>query len=361
MSTIMKASHQWATRPDDERYVSLIAMRDHFNEQKRNSRQVVVPSKTITLVPQEDHKGITVRGDKGHEYSPNHWSFGQLAQLSESPAGYLRTLPAPIATDAINYKLKFVRAIEDVGLLLYKNGTAELRSANGPNYGRIWNADICDGLVRKFGDGVTGDWRVPGEFGKAIEVTKANTTLYASDRDMFVFLADEVNRIEVPNRRNGQSGSLARGFYLWNSETGSKSLGIGTFLFDYVCCNRIIWGAEVYEEIRIRHTASAPLKWLEEVQPVLQAYHEGSSKPIQAAIVAAQQKKIDDVDEFLSKRFGKRMVSLIEKTHEVEEGRPIETIWDASTAITAYARGLTHQDARVDLERAAGDVMQLAA
>jgi hypothetical protein len=32
---------------------------------------------------------------------------------------------------------------------------------------------------------------VPGEFGQRVAVTKQNTTLYASDRDMFVFLADE--------------------------------------------------------------------------------------------------------------------------------------------------------------------------
>ncbi len=39
-------------------------------------------------------------------------------------------------------------------------------------------------------------------------VTKENTTLYASDRDFFVFLANEKNKIEVPNRRNGRAGSM---------------------------------------------------------------------------------------------------------------------------------------------------------
>src|SRR5205085_2945852 len=96
-------------------------------------------------------------------------------------------------------------------------------------------------LVERFGDGVSGHWRVPGEFGNRITVTKENTTLFASDRDMFVFLADEDRRIDVPGRRNG-SGSMARGFFVWNSETGDKTLGLGFFLFDYVCANRIVWG-----------------------------------------------------------------------------------------------------------------------
>lgn len=361
MTTITRASHQWATRPDDERYVNLNDMSDFFHDRRAHSRQVVVPSKSITLVPEEDHKGIVVRGNSGADYSPNHWSFGQLAQLSESPAGYLRTLASPIATDAINYKLKFVRSIEDVGLLLYKNGTSELHSANGPNYGRVWNADVVDALRSKFGNGVDGDWRVPGEFGKEVEVTKANTTLYAGDRDMFVFLADEKNRITVPNRRNGNPGSMARGFFVWNSEVGKCTLGLGTFLFDYVCCNRMIWGADMFQEVRIRHTSSAPMKWLEEVQPVLVAYANGSAKPVEDAIKASQEKKIEDVDKFLAERFGKRLVSQIAKIHEVEEGRPIETLWDASTAVTAYARGLGNQDTRVELERAAGQVLALAA
>jgi hypothetical protein len=71
-------------------------------------------------------------------------------------------------------------------------------------------ADVVDALVDRFGDGVSGSWRVPGEFGNRVAVTKGNTTLFASDRDMFVFLADEENRIELPNRRAGRMGSFAR-------------------------------------------------------------------------------------------------------------------------------------------------------
>lgn len=361
MTTLMKASNQWASRPDDERYTSLTDMRDFFRNRREHSRQIVVPTKDITLIPADDNHGMAVRGSRSIDYHPNHWSFGQLAQLSQSPAGYLRTLPSPIAADCINYKMKFNRQVEDVGLLLYKNGDAQLLSANGPNYGRVWNEDIVNALIAKFGNGVDGSWRVPGEFGKRVNITKANTTLYAGDRDMFVFLADEDNRVEMKDRRNGKPGSLARGFFVWNSEVGKCTLGLGTFLFDYVCCNRIVWGAEEYQEIRIRHTASAPLKWIEEVQPVLLAYSNASAKPWEDAIAAAQAKKIDDVDEFLAGRFGKNVVQSIQKVHMIEEDRPIETLWDASTAITAYARGLSHQDSRVEFEREAGRVLSLAA
>lgn len=364
MTELMKASHQWATRPNDERFCSLTEMFDHLSLERQCSRAVVVPNRHVTFLPEEDHKGISVISNQSSTpapYAPNHWSFGQLAALAESPAGYLRTLPSPIVADCLNYKLKFTRSIEEIGILLYKNGHSELRCATGPNYGRIWNADVVDALIRRFGDGLTGDWKVPGEFGKDVKVTKANTTLYAGDRDMFVFLADEKNRIEVPNRRNGKSGSLARGFFAWNSEVGKSVMGLGTFLFDYACCNRIVWGAESYAEIRVRHTAGAPLRWINEVTPVLEAYKNASAKPVEDAIKVSQSKKVEDIDAFLKERFGKSLVQPIKKVHEIEEGRPIETLWDVTTAATAYARGVGHVDARVDIERAAGKVMQLAA
>ncbi len=361
MTTLMQASNQWATRPSDERFVSLLDMQQHFATVRDQSRETVVPSRRIHANPTIDNKGLEIVGPKGTAYAPTHWSFGQLAQLSEAPAGYLRTLPSPIAADCINYGLQFKRNIEDVGILLQNNGSAVLRAATGPRYGRIWNDDIVNGLVKQFGDGVSGDWKVPGEFGKAVRVTKENTTLYAGDRDMFIFLADETHRIEVPNRRNGQAGQMARGFFMWNSEVGSTTFGLSTFLFDYVCCNRIVWGAEDYKEVRIRHTASAPDRYLEEMAPALTAYANSAASNVVQAIELARASRLEDkVDEFLTTRFGRRMVQPLKLLHMSEENRPIETLWDVTTAATAYARSIEYQDERVEMERIAGDVMKLA-
>lgn len=359
---LMKASQQWATRPDDERFLSLLDMQRHFADQHANSRELVVSSRRIQMVPAPDNKGMTVIGPNGHAYGPTHWSFGQLAQLAEAPAGYLRSLPSPIAADCINYGLQYRRDIEDVGVLLYKNGgDPVIRAATGPRYGRIWNSEITDGLVSRFGDGLSGRFRVPGEFGKAVPVTKANTTLYAGDRDMFVFLADEQHRIEIPNRRNGEPGQLSRGFFVWNSEVGSATFGLQTFLFDYVCCNRIVWGAQDVSGVTIRHSAGAPDRYIEEMVPALTAYAEGSTAPVVKLIADARAKRIDDVDAFLAGRFGKRMVDTIKEAHMTDEQRPIESLWDAANAVTAYARNIGHQDRRVDLERQAGEIMVLAA
>lgn len=359
-STLMQASNQWASRPADQRFISLADLNTFVQHQRANSKATVTSSRRISLAPVEgSNTGLVAVAQNGGTAELTNWSFGQIAQRAGAPAGYLRTLPAPMAADCVNYGLHYARDIEDIGVLAYKNGgPAVLRAATGPNYGRIWNATITQALVDRFGDGET--FRVPGEFGKRVAVTKANTTLFASDRDMFVFLADEDHRIEIANRRNGQSGSLARGFFVWNSEVGSATFGIATFLFDYVCCNRIVWGAEGYQEITIRHTAGAPDKWLERVAPALEQYADSSSVSIIEGIKAAQKARVDNVDEFLAKRFTKSQVSGIKAAHMTDEQRPIETLWDAATGITAYARGIDFQDNRVAIEREAGKVLDLA-
>lgn len=367
MSVLTQASSQWATRPADERYTNLYDMLLHFVNQREQSKEIVVSSRILQAEPDPDNKGLYVvtKGGRladsygGDGFAPTHWSFGQLASLADAPPGYLRKLPSPIAADCVNWGLSR-RSVEDVGLLLHRNGSSTLKAATGPKYGRIWNESILKGMTKTFGDGVTGDWCVPGIMGKPVNVNKDNTTMFAGDRDMFVFLADEKNRIEVPGRRDGKSGLMARGFFVWNSEVGSSSFGVATFLFDYVCGNRMVWGATQFKELRMRHTAAAPDRFMEELEPALVRYSNSSAGDIIKGIEQAKKARLDDVEEFLSKRFSKKFAEELANTHVLEEGRPIESLWDVSVAMTAKARNITWQDERVALERKAGDIMDLA-
>lgn len=384
MTTLMQASNQWASRPADQRFLSLLDLQASMTKAKANSSGKVVATKNLQFEPMEDHKGLKIVGQNGVPADITHWSFGQLAGLAKAPAGYLRELPSELVADNLNYGLKFRREIDEVGVLLTREtidqpasiglgdlggvgftgaSRVEMRAATGPNYGRIWNSDITNSLVDRFGDGRTGDFRVPGEFGKQVEITNQNTTIYGSDRDMFVFLADEEHRIDMQGRRNNEPGSLARGFFIWNSEVGSTSFGVAMFLFDYVCMNRIVWGVKQFSEVRLRHTVSAPEKWLDQVEPMLLEYAHSSAAPIEETIRNAQAKKLEsDLDDFLkSRKFSKSQISGIKAAHEAEEDRPIETVWDATVGITAYAKSIKWQDERVAVERMGGKVLDLVA
>ena len=361
MTTLMHAHKEWASRPADERFVSLHDLDNHCQSLHNRSRDGIVGTRSISLEPVEgDQRALVARGPQGNTVELTHWSFGQLCQRAGAPAGYLRSLPAALAADNVNFGLQVSRADEQVKILLAKNGVAELRAVTGPDYGRVWNSTITRALVERFGDGITGKWTVPGEFGKKVAITKDNTTLFAGDRDMFVFLCDEANRIQLPNRRNGSTGSLARGFFVWNSEVGAAKLGIATFLFDYVCSNRIVWGAEDVKEISIRHSKYAPERFVDAVVPAIEQYASSSARGINETLLAAQKRKVDDVDAFLkSRKFSMSDIAATKAAHMADEQRPMETIWDVVTGITARARNFANQDDRVHLEREAGKVLDL--
>jgi hypothetical protein len=97
--------------------------------------------------------------------SPTHWSFGQLASLVGAPSGYLRQLPAPLAGINLQHGLLEHRA-ELVKTLETDDGRVELRAVTGPDYGRIWDHELVEAVMKIAGNG-TGDtrWKVPGVLG----------------------------------------------------------------------------------------------------------------------------------------------------------------------------------------------------
>jgi len=53
-----------------------------------------------------------------------------------------------------------------------------------------------------------------------VDITRDTTTLYASDRDVFLFLVDDAYPIGAGRLPNGDPDPFFRGFYAWNSEVG---------------------------------------------------------------------------------------------------------------------------------------------
>ena len=68
----------------------------------------------------------------------------------------------------------------------------------------------------------------------------------------------------------------------------------------------------------------------------------------------------EKIDDFLQKRFTKGQAKAIRAAHFTEEERPIETLWDVAVGATAYARGIKYQNERVEIEREAGKIIELA-
>jgi hypothetical protein len=195
-----------------------------------------------------------------------------------------------------------------------------------------------------------------------VEVTKDTTTLYASDRDVFLFLVDDAHPIEAGKLPNGDPDLYFRGFYCWNSEVGSKTLGIASFYLRAVCQNRCIWGAEGFEEISIRHSKFAANRFAHEAAPALERFATSSPVPFMAGIRAARERVVAHTDEdrqgLLRKRgFSKGDTDKIIATVLDEEGHPPASIFDFVQGITALARNKPQQDGRLELEGRAAKLL----
>ena len=368
---IGRVSSEWFSRPDDERYLSLGALHEAVLARAERATARTVETRDLRVEASRDDAerlALTVPG-RDAPIAPTHWSFGQMCSLVGAPTGYMRQLPAPLAAINLQHGLLSHRA-ELVKTLEADDGRIELRAVTGPDYGRIWDHELVAAVMRIAGDG-TGDtrWKVPGlldwstmTHNPLVEVTKDTTTLYASDRDVFLFLVDDAHPIEAGRLPNGDPDLYFRGFYCWNSEVGSKTLGIASFYLRAVCMNRNIWGAEGFEEISIRHSKFAGSRFANQAAPALERFAGSSQAPFVAGIRAAREaivaRKDEDRENFLRGRgFSRSETQAIIATVLDEEGRPPESVFDFVQGITALARSRPHQDARLELEGKAAKLL----
>ena len=128
MSTLMQANRQWSTRPEEERFTSLTAMSAKFHADRAISRAAMVSSRQLRAVP-DGAQGLMIEGPSGHGYAPTNWATGQAAALVGAPAAYLRTLPAPLVADCLNYGFQVERDAQDVGVLLTRGDAAPTSAA----------------------------------------------------------------------------------------------------------------------------------------------------------------------------------------------------------------------------------------
>ncbi len=369
-----RVSSEWFSRPADERYLSLSELGRSVRDRADRSRTRVVESALIHVEANrsDPERLALILPGTDTPIAPTHWSFGQLASLVGAPTAYLRQLPAPLAAINLQYGLTSNRA-EQIKTLETDDGRMELRAVTGPDYGRIFDAELVEAVQRIAGNG-TGDtrWKVPGVldwstgvYNPRVDITQDTTTLYASDRDVFLFLVDDLNPIEAGRLPDGSPDLYFRGFYCWNSEVGAKTLGMASFYLRAVCQNRNLWGVEDFEEITIRHSKHAANRFAHEAAPALLNFANSSPLPFVNGIKAARERIVAKTDEdrtdFLRRRgFSKAETGKIIDTVLAEEGRPPESIFDFVQGITAVARDKPHQDARLDMEAKAKKLLDRA-
>lgn len=366
------ANREWMTRPADQRFTSLPDLAASVNARRKLSRAADVRLADVRMSVADD--GQLIANSKIAPSTPSHWGFGQLSSIIGAPANYLRSLNDPeLVARNINRSLENAEKAREtmkVMTVLDADGgdVSTLQAVTSQTYGRIWDAD-CVSAVGRIVE------RSGGKFHNPKDWSGTPSGLYASDHDVFMFMVDGGSIVDG----GGERDQMHRGFIVWNSETGAKTFGLMTFLFRVVCGNHLIWGAEDVTKLLIRHSSGGPGRFDSAAMPALEAYANGSERPVQDAIARAKgirlmtlvnlpgqtvsANPLDDKDwvrGFAKKyNFTAPEVRSAIQFARAEEGQ-CDNVWDMLNGLTASARAIEHMDTRLDLEKRAGALMDLA-
>jgi hypothetical protein len=216
--TAYTAHREWASRPPDERYASVKALYE-----AARTRRARIEERTIETVNLRtevvDDDDLAIGNTSGQTAALTHWSFGQLATLASAPPSYLRTLPAAIASSAINYGLQqFAR--DEHQLFIERTAPWTVHAITSPRYARVQHDELAGRVLALMADHPA--WHLPlgykdGEFG----AEKVPSGAYLGDRDMFLFLVDGNRDLDDPTDRT--RAGLFRGFILRISDAGAAS------------------------------------------------------------------------------------------------------------------------------------------
>lgn len=362
---IMTAHREWATRPSDQRFQSLDSLAEYVANRRDRSRE---STEFLSDLHAEVVDG-ELRIKNGKSMTPTHWSFGQTCGLLQAPSAFLGRLQPETAAACINDRLTHCELRDRMKIMRVAGDDGDvLQAVTSATCGRIWDADVVSG-VQKIVARTGGKFRPPvayadGKWGAPL----VPSGLYASDRDVFMFLIDGGDALEVNDR-----AVFHRGFIAWNSEVGARTFGLMTFLFNAVCGNNIIWGASDVKELRIKHSSGAPGRYLNDAVPSLIEYTKATVDL--SAIKRAQNIELvrlpgmgqfEKVDDDWRKAFARSHdftgfeVREAFESAQREEGQ-CATLWDLVQGFTASAREVPHVDARLNLEARAGRLLELAA
>jgi hypothetical protein len=353
----LTAHHQWASRPPDERFSSVSDLYEAARARRLRMQERSTGDGPIRPLPVGKQQ-LALREPSGKIAALTHWSFSQLAQIAGAPADYLRTLPAAMAAEALDYGLsKRMRKTQQ--LLIDRQPPWTVHAITSPRYTRVHH----DELVGRVLDLMAAHqaWHLPlgykdGIYGAELVPTGA----YLGDRDMFLFIVDGNRALEDPT--DATHAGLFRGMILRNSDVGAESLILDMFLFRGVCGNHIIWGFRRIATFRRRHVgATIHEEWTISLNTIRAALDAGTA-PDRAILVRAGTHELgasrDAVLDIVTKRLElpRKQADEAYVLAEQFETNP-RSVWGYVQGLTMLSQRSPWQNSRFSLDRAAGRLL----
>ena len=355
--TAFTAHKEWATRPPDERFNSVHTLYEAARTRRLRTEERCIETVDFGTEAVSDDV-LALRDPSGRPAALTHWSFEQLATIAGAPPKYLRTLPAPIASAAINHGLRRQRR-EQHQLFRDQAAPWTVHAITSPRYARVHHDELASRVLDLMS--IHPGWQLPlgykdGVFG----AERVPSGAYLGDRDMFLFLVDGNRDLDDPTDRS-QSG-LFRGFILRNSDVGAAALTLDVFLFRVVCGNHIIWGFQHVAGFRRRHVGTSIQEaWHSSLASVHEALDADPSND-RAMLLRATTQEIaptrDGVLDAVTQRLDVPQKQAAEAYTLAEQHEPNpRSVWGYVQGLTRLSQRTPWQDGRFALDRAASRLL----
>jgi hypothetical protein len=380
-------NREWATRQPDERYLTIQALHAAARAHADRARTIEVDMKHLEFFADSGKIAYSTDGINKLQFTP--WSFGQMCSRMSGtldddvlepgvgiPSRFISHLNPEIGASVLNDVNLRRRETADAKSAIYYDGQSMATHAvTSSRFSRIHDVEVAKvamDVMDRFHWSVPGvlNWRTGG-YRTDTPVTPKTTTLFRSDRDIFLCIVDHEHPIEVGKLRNGDAEVVYRGAILRNSEVGAAKFSMKTFLFAAVCANRNIWGVRDLQQTSIRHVGRATQRFYDEAMPGFVAFVKGDASGIVDGVKKAKERILLDRSQFENQkeiaiaslriltnmRIPEKLANDMLREGALQLGYLPASAWDFAQVITAGAQLAKFQDERFEMELKAETIL----
>ncbi len=361
MGTHIKvASEQLVSRPSDECYADFPALLDYLRKRDVDSTEVAVRRQHFAAEPQD---GRLVIGTNRQQFELNDWSFKQVCQLSGADPEFINRLPARLAADALNVTRRWYKD-DEARLLTSQDGfyPPVARALYSKRYACVPDLTVAE-LVQREATGFVPAGQVAGRHVGMPPVRPEASGLYASNRDMFLFLADEENPVEWRPENGGPRAAFYRFLIAANSEVAARKLVYLMGIMEGICGNHLIWGAREVLAVERRHVGD-PAKILEALRQAIAVLRDrGTLHQDLRALEAARTTTFAEDQEKAVERLFPRYVTKAIAARAVESAiadfhAPLPlSVWNVVRGLTRVSQEIPYEDRRMEVDQVAGKLL----
>lgn len=200
-------------RQPDECFMSLTSLAARCGQVRAASRCFWQPPSRVTVA-----SNMQMVVDSDDEFALTDWAFGRICRLCNLNKPTMNRLTRRMASQV--FQRTWPQTTRPWGILATHH---TVRDICGFSYSRLWNCEVLN-VLREFESA----WQPPA-------VKELSCGLYFGEQDMFCFLINPAAVVEIGG------SAFTPGIAVWNSEVGSRPLGIQAFWHEATHRNHLLW------------------------------------------------------------------------------------------------------------------------